>query len=310
MVYNLPAASHFYKNPVVLTVSFVSASYLIGNLCAYVMVAVLHLLKLNISILTTDVIADFLAGEVCLLLGVVVATYVLSHFFKEPVFSTWRGPIWNILLGVFAGLALGLLLNVLQVRILERFHLYINNQETQFPFTRVLLLSLLVAIAEETLYRGYVFQVLQRKWGTGLAISVTSFVFAGAHLFNPGWASTFRNVCDTISVVASGGLLFSSCLLLTRRMWMPISLHFCWDFFHTLLYGDGARGITSWSNAAFNSQRVDESSAVLSFITGVMLLLLAIRRGNWKSVRSCIPCGNSNVPLPTSPSVQAEDRVV
>ncbi len=83
----------------------------------------------------------------------------------------------------------------------------------------------LVAAFEELAFRGYGFQRLVEGLGPLAAVLVFSGLFGGVHLSNPG-----ATALSTASTVLSGVLL-SVAYLKTRALWLPIGLHWAWNFF-------------------------------------------------------------------------------
>jgi len=92
------------------------------------------------------------------------------------------------------------------------------------------------ASAEEMLFRGYGFQVLLADWGPYATILPVGVLFALLHGSNPGasWFSTANT--------AGFGILFGYAYLRSRDLWLPIGLHFGWNF--TLpLFGADVSGL-------------------------------------------------------------------
>jgi hypothetical protein len=94
------------------------------------------------------------------------------------------------------------------------------------------------AINEEAIFRGYAFQRLVESVTPVGAIAVTSALFGLGHLGNPHhtWIST----ANTMLV----GIPFAIAYLRTRSLWMPIGMHFIWNFLMGFLLGLPVSGIT------------------------------------------------------------------
>jgi len=82
----------------------------------------------------------------------------------------------------------------------------------------------LAAAFEEILFRGYLFQRMLSGRGTILAVAFFSALFAGAHLWNPEAAAL-----STVNTFLSGVLL-ATAYVKTRGLWLPIGLHWAWNF--------------------------------------------------------------------------------
>jgi len=83
---------------------------------------------------------------------------------------------------------------------------------------------LVAAAAEEILFRGYGFQRLVDSIGSLGAVTGFSVLFGAAHLVNPSatWLSTVNTVL--------AGVLLAVAYLKTRALWMPIGLHWAWNY--------------------------------------------------------------------------------
>jgi CAAX protease family protein len=96
----------------------------------------------------------------------------------------------------------------------------------------LLFLMLMAAAAEEELiFRGYPFQRLVEVAGQVVAVFVVSAMFGAAHLWNP-----FQNWISTINT-ALVGVLLAICYLRTRALWLPLGIHFAWNFVQGYVLG-------------------------------------------------------------------------
>jgi len=96
----------------------------------------------------------------------------------------------------------------------------------------------LAAANEEAVFRGYPFQRLAESITPVGAIAVTSVFFGLAHLANPHrtWISTLNT--------ALVGIPFCIVYLRTRSLWMPIGMHFIWNYLLGFLLGLPVSGFT------------------------------------------------------------------
>lgn len=96
----------------------------------------------------------------------------------------------------------------------------------------------IAALAEEALFRGYPLQTLTRAHLAWLAIALTSVFFALAHLDNPN--STLLGLFNT----ALAGVWFVVAYLKTRTLWLPLGLHWSWNWAMASVYGLPVSGLT------------------------------------------------------------------
>lgn len=95
------------------------------------------------------------------------------------------------------------------------------------PFT----VALTVAILEEILLRGIIFRITEERWGSIIAFLISGVIFAGLHLINP-----HVTVVSTICVLTVS-LLLGSTYMYYRNLWVPIAIHFAWNFTQNGIFG-------------------------------------------------------------------------
>jgi len=104
-------------------------------------------------------------------------------------------------------------------------------------FLFVSLVLLFGAAGEEMLFRGYAFQLLVRSIGAFATILPVSILFGMEHLGNPN-ATLLGGINTTL-----WGILLGFAFWRTNALWLPIGLHFGWNF--TLpLFGVNLSGFT------------------------------------------------------------------
>lgn len=89
-----------------------------------------------------------------------------------------------------------------------------------------------VAVVEETLFRGVVFRILEERAGTVLALVLSAALFGATHLVNVN-----ATLWGTLVIAMTGGLLLAAAYVQARSLWLPIGLHFAWDFTHGGIFG-------------------------------------------------------------------------
>lgn len=99
------------------------------------------------------------------------------------------------------------------------------------------LLFLIAATNEELAFRGYPFQRLVDSIGSLGAVAVFSALFGLSHLANP--SHTLGSTLNTMLV----GVPLSVGYLRTRALWLPVGLHFGWNFFQGCALGLPVSGL-------------------------------------------------------------------
>lgn len=89
----------------------------------------------------------------------------------------------------------------------------------------LLVFSLSTAFAEEIVFRGILFRIVEENLGSIISIFLSSFLFGLAHYFNPN-----ATILSSICIGLEAGLALSALYILTRNLWMPIIAHGTWNF--------------------------------------------------------------------------------
>ena len=107
------------------------------------------------------------------------------------------------------------------------------------PLAGVAAGMLLIALKEELLMRGMMLSGLLRllRGRAALAIATGALAFGLIHLSNPA-ASALSVLGNTL-----GGVVYGLAFFLTGRLWLPIGLHFAWNFVQGPILGFPVSGI-------------------------------------------------------------------
>ncbi|GAA2211373.1 type II CAAX endopeptidase family protein [Nonomuraea monospora] len=144
------------------------------------------------------------------------------------------------------------------------------------------------AVTEELLFRGILFRFVEQRTGTYLALVLTGLLFGLSHLFNP-----HASLWGALAIAIEAGGMLAAAYAATRTLWLPIGLHFGWNFaaagiFGAEVSGSGAaqgllNGVTSGPALLTGGDFGPEGSAyavVFGLLLTVVFLWLARRRGN------------------------------
>lgn len=110
------------------------------------------------------------------------------------------------------------------------------------------LLLIAGAASEELLFRGVIFRLIEEWAGTWIALAVSAILFGAVHAANPGatWISS-------LAIALEAGVLLAAAFVVTRNLWLPIGLHFAWNFLEGPIYGTQVSGHT-FVTSAFAAQ--------------------------------------------------------
>ncbi len=227
----------------------------------------------------------------------VLAFWVMVRFADKRSWATAGFNLSGLPTGLLGGFALGAAMLTIGVGILSLLGMYHLTAVVPSLLVLVpLLVYFCVGVFEETQFRGYMFQTLEGRWGSGVALGVTSLLFGLVHLANPvPGASHWMRVAGPLQICFEAGLPMGAAYLLTRKLWFPIGIHWAWDYFEGPIYGCPDSGnhdphtllhaVLSGPSYVTGGPFGPEAGVVflvVGTLTGVLLLRAAIQRGQWK----------------------------
>jgi len=183
---------------------------------------------------------------------IVAYTFFYSKYEKRKIgeFSC-KGFLKNTILGIVIGTTLQGL-TILVVYFWGDFRIISVNPLSSIitPFA----IAFSVSIFEETLLRGIIFRIVEEKLGSYISLAISAFIFGAVHLLNPD-SSVISSLC--IGVV---GFMFGTAYIYSRSLWLPIAIHFSWNFVQSGIFG------------AITSGNEKTSSLVNTHISGAKLI--------------------------------------
>ena len=96
---------------------------------------------------------------------------------------------------------------------------------------------LIVAVGEEILFRGIVFRMIDDRWGTVVALIVSALFFGFVHLTNDN-----ATVWSSVAIAVEAGLLLAAAYKWSGTLWVPIGIHWSWNFFQGPVFGFAVSG--------------------------------------------------------------------
>jgi uncharacterized protein len=147
-----------------------------------------------------------------------------------------RRAIRDLALGVALGAVLFSAV-VVELRLGGYYHIVAMHVTPDLAVAALLFVA--VALTEELLFRGVVFRLVEEWAGTWIALAVSAILFGGLHVANPGatWVST-------VAIALEAGILLAATYVVTKNLWLPIALHFSWNFFEGPIFGAQVSGHT------------------------------------------------------------------
>jgi membrane protease YdiL (CAAX protease family) len=144
------------------------------------------------------------------------------------------------------------------------------------------------AVFEEILFRGVLFRGIERSLGSWMALVISAVIFGGLHLMNKD-----ATIVGVIGIMLQTGLTMGAAFMLTRRLWLPMGIHFAGNFtqggiFGSVVSGNGAEsGILrstftgpDWLTGGAFGIEASLVTIALGLLVGILLVWRAYRKGN------------------------------
>lgn len=156
-------------------------------------------------------------------------------------------------------------------------------------------MAILSAIGEEIVFRGVVYRIFEEMFGTFIALVVSAAFFGLIHMGNRG-----ATVTSGIAIALEAGLLLGVSYAVVRNLWLPIGLHFGWNFaesgiFGSVVSGKAFKGLFSTTmtgpDMLTGGKFGPEASVVAVAVcaaAALVILVIAIRRSEWVGLRLSI----------------------
>lgn len=176
-------------------------------------------------------------------------TWICVRLRGEPLSSIgfvldrrWAGEVG---IGTFFGVATALLA-VAMIWMVDGARLELDPARSVATLARGAYLFLFVALFEETLFRGFVFQRLVAGVGPWVALIAMGLLFATGHWDNPGMHGATL-AWATVELFL-GAALLGLAYLRTRSLAMPVGIHLGWNWTLGNLLGFDVSGFgqTGW----------------------------------------------------------------
>ena len=154
--------------------------------------------------------------------------------------------------------------------------------------------TIAAAVLAEISFRGYLLQTLQGWLGTPAAVIITSLLFGFLHLLNADVGG--RVIYFVPFALTLFGVMLACAYLARHSLWLPIGLHFAWDFCEYHVFGLAGQSsdstpllMTSRTGWPFWAGYSHSSFGPEIGLLGVLAMLLGIGFLCWISKHKSIP---------------------
>ena len=149
-------------------------------------------------------------------------------------------PLTRLAPDTAKGLCIGFAFFVVVVLLMYAFGAYrIGSFGTDKPYGifEAFLMFLMVAVCEEIIFRGILFRWIDEKWGFAAALAVSSLFFGLVHISQPG-----ATLWSSIAIAIEAGLLLGAAYKYAGSLWLPIGIHWAWNFTEGNIFGFSVSG--------------------------------------------------------------------
>ena len=148
---------------------------------------------------------------------------------KRPALELSRFRIGLLPLGLLVGVVwFGLLMAILYAN----GHYEINALAFPNRLLSAVVFAIGTAIWEEVTFRGLLFRVTEQTFGTWVGVAVSAVAFGAVHGLNP-----HASLAASVAIILESGILLAAAYFATRTLWLPIGLHFGWNFAEDFIFG-------------------------------------------------------------------------
>ncbi len=164
-------------------------------------------------------------------LAIMVYMLIMKYLARRSIPELSRkGAGVEAVMGALTGLIFIALSTIIIVLLGGYTFQWANDADTVTVLIVSIEAALGAAIVEELIFRGLVFQAINKLLGTWTGLAVTSLFFGIAHLGNTG-----STLWSAFALSLEAGLLLGAAYLWRRNLWFVMGLHFSWNALEGLL---------------------------------------------------------------------------
>jgi hypothetical protein len=150
--------------------------------------------------------------------------------------------------------------------------------------------ALAAAVGEEIVFRGAIFRIVDGRLGSTVATLFSAIIFGILHATNHG-----ATLLTTTPIALEAGVLLAAAYAAARTLWLPIGIHFGWNFAEGGVFGAAVSGNPStgllvfplrgpdvYTGGAFGPEASVWALAVCLAVSA-MFIWAAIRLRRWRA---------------------------
>jgi membrane protease YdiL (CAAX protease family) len=165
--------------------------------------------------------------EIIPFISILLACLIVIKIVEKRNFSTLGFQSEGIINNISIGLLIGLFWIILSFVCQYIFGTITKGTQNTIPASTFIIygIALLInASSQEILFRSYLYQSIESNFNALSAIIITSILFSVSHI-----GAIKAGVIPSLNVFGAG-LVFAIAYYKTKNLWMPIVIHFIWNF--------------------------------------------------------------------------------
>ena len=121
---------------------------------------------------------------------------------------------------------------VLIMMLLGLYHIDSIGTDKPMQIISAFFLFLLVGTGEEIIFRGVFFRWIDEKWGFVAALTISSVFFGLVHI-----SESNATLWSSLAIAVEDGLLLGAAYKYSGTLWLPIGIHWAWNFTQGNIFG-------------------------------------------------------------------------
>jgi Predicted protease of the Abi (CAAX) family len=217
----------------------------IGFLFSWIVVLfILAIPLMPFTIIAESIKESAVVGQLHMFVSIILTGFIWSRYIYREKFksigltpfgkSGRRELLWGLFYGTIA-IVLGFLISY------SAGVIHIDSVGYPGDFLISIFIMILVAIGEEVLTRGYIQRRFMKVYGNFTALILSSAIFMIMHMLNAN-----LTLLAYINLFLAG-ILLGTAYIVTKSLWLPIGLHFAWNFMQGPVMGFAVSGQTTGS---------------------------------------------------------------
>lgn len=183
------------------------------------------------------------------LLGLQAFLYVLTSAFLLALYGLWWKwtekqkakdiPMHRLTGDTAFGFGVGILFFILVTGVIALWGGYrVSSVNWDWKYLiQNLFMFLTVGVGEEVLFRGIVFRMIDDRWGTAVGLLASALIFGFVHISNAN-----ATVWSSLAIAIEAGLLLAAAYKWSGTLWLPIGIHWSWNYFQGPIFGFAVSG--------------------------------------------------------------------